>query len=198
MLAEHLIYSAALAILIGMLFVKFTGRDYSWIIILFAFAPDSDIVVPRILRAVGINFRFEGYPIFHGAFHTLGAMVLFGIIAGLFLSAFEIPTFDAILLSTIGFGAHLVEDALVYSDGYSFLWPVISGRIGLGWLVSAMNEESYNATFFHIANTDVLLIGIEFLFLAMIIRTLVEGEGWIRWYMPEKVYRYFFARKSPA
>jgi hypothetical protein len=183
MLAEHLIYSTALAILVGMLFLRFKGKDHSWIIILFAFAPDTDYVVHFFLR-----------PIFHGAFHTLGAMLLFGILAGLILSAFGIPTLHAVVLTIIGFGAHLVEDAFVYSVGYSFLWPLYRRTIGLGWLVSAFSEESYNANFFSIANTDVLLIGVEFLLLAMIIRTWVEGEGWIRWYIPEKVFRRFFAR----
>jgi len=39
---EHIFYSAALAVLIGMIFSRYTGRDPSWIIIAVAFVPDVD------------------------------------------------------------------------------------------------------------------------------------------------------------
>jgi hypothetical protein len=197
MLAEHLIYSAALAILVGMLFLRFTGRDHSWIIILLAFAPDADYFIPRILDKLGFTVQFKGYEIFHGAFHTIGAMLVLGITIGLILSVFDIPTFDAILFSLIGFGAHLFEDALVYPAGYMYLWPFSHAKMGLGLLMSAFSEDYFDASFFHIANTDVLLIGIEFLILAILIRTRFEGQEWIRWYLPERMYRTWFAQERP-
>ena len=39
MYSEHLVYSAAIAILAGMVYMKAAGRDPSWIIILTAYAP---------------------------------------------------------------------------------------------------------------------------------------------------------------
>ncbi len=43
MLFEHRIYSTAIAIIFGMIYYKFTGREYSWIIVASAYAPDVDI-----------------------------------------------------------------------------------------------------------------------------------------------------------
>jgi hypothetical protein len=70
-----------------------------------------------------------------------------------------------------------------------YLWPFTSEKLGLGWLPWVLSEESYNGNFFRIANTEVLLIGLVILAAAIIIRTRVEGSDWIRWYMPEQLYR---------
>jgi len=45
-------------------------------------------------------------------------------------------------------------------------------------------EENYSRSFFGIANTEVMIIGMAFLLAALLIRTYVEGRTWIRWYMP--------------
>ena len=66
--------------------------------------------------------------------------------------------------------------------------------LGLGWLSAAGSEELYHADFFHIANTRVVFIGLALLLFAVLIRTRVEGSGWIHWYMPEKIYRKYFGK----
>jgi hypothetical protein len=66
--------------------------------------------------------------------------------------------------------------------------------MGLAWLPVGGSEESYTANFFHIANTEVLFIGIAFLLIAIIVRTRVEGSGWIQWYLPENLYQKYFIR----
>jgi len=104
------------------------------------------------------------------------------------LHPFGIRFFDAFFFAIIGFGAHLFEDALVYKVGYPFLWPFSSEKLGLGLLPNMLSEENYYRSFFGIANTEVLVIGMAFLLAALLIRTYVEGRTWIRWYMPEKVY----------
>ena len=43
MIFEHWIYSVAIAVVFGMFYYRLTGRDYSWIIILSAYAPDVDL-----------------------------------------------------------------------------------------------------------------------------------------------------------
>jgi hypothetical protein len=55
-----------------------------------------------------------------------------------------------------------------------------------------INEENYQATFFHIANTEVLVIGLACLLVAILIRTWREGPSWVRWYMPESMYKKWF------
>jgi hypothetical protein len=188
MLAEHIIYSTALAILIGMLFYRFTGRDSSWIIILCAWIPDIDIIANGVLTTSGFTLLFGGARITHGVFHNIVMMVIFGILAAFLLHPFGIRFFDAFFFAVIGFGAHLFEDALVYKVGYPYLWPFSSEHLGIGLLLNIISEEKYFRNFFGIANTDVVIVGFLFLLVAIIIRTYGEGSTWIRWYMPEKVY----------
>jgi hypothetical protein len=171
MLSEHIFYSGAIAILIGLIFYRYTGRDSSWIIILCAWAPDLDLF-------------FD-----HGAFHNIAIMIIFGIIMAYILQSFGIKFFDAFFFSVIGFGAHLLEDAAVFDVSYAYLWPFSTNTSGLELLPGVISSRGrYIANFFRIANTEVLIIGLVFLVLAIIIRTYFEGPSWIRWYMPEKLY----------
>jgi hypothetical protein len=179
----------ALAIIVGMLYYKYTGRDHSWIIILCAWIPDFDIVAKSLLDKLGFVVLFEGQPIHHGTFHTIAMMVIFAILMAFLLHPFGIRFIDSLFFATIGFGAHLFEDALVYKVGYMFFWPFSTKIWGLGLLPNMMNEEYYIKDFFRAANTEVLIIGIAFLIVAMIIRTHFEGSTWIRWYLPESIYK---------
>jgi hypothetical protein len=192
MLIEHLIYSTAIAVFIGMLFFRFTGRDSSWIIIIMSFTPDIDFIA-TILHRFRITVFLDGQAVYHGMFHNIGAMIIFGIIFACIFYSLGVRFFDALFFSVIGFGAHLFEDALVFPSGYAYLWPLSKGYLGLGWLTSSFSEENYKADFFHIANTEVLLIGLLLLLIAVLIRTGLEGSGWIRWYMPGKIYRDYFS-----
>jgi hypothetical protein len=192
MLSEHIIYSTAFAILVGMLFYRFTGRDSSWIIILCAWVPDIDLIANRVLTSMGFTLLFEGHRITHGVFHNIAALLLFGILVAFLLHPFGIRFFDAFFFAIVGFGTHLFEDALVYKVGYPFLWPFSSEKLGLGLLPNMLSEENYYRSFFGIANTEVLVIGMAFLLAAILIRTYVEGRTWIRWYLPKKVYGILF------
>lgn len=194
MLAEHIFYSTAIAILVGMIFYRFTGRDASWIIILCAWIPDVDLIANRVLTMAGFTVLFEGHRITHGVFHNIAVMVLFGILVAFLLNPFGIRFFDGLFFAIIGFGAHLFEDALVYKVGYPFLWPFSSEKLGLGLLPNMLFEEDYYRSFFGIANTEVLIVGMAFLLAAILIRTYLEGRTWIRWYMPDKVYVKLFKR----
>jgi len=192
MFVEHIIYSAALAILVGMVFYKYTGRDSSWIIILCALAPDLDEIANPVLRGLGIRLLLDGNSIHHGTFHNIAFMVIFGITVAFFLHPFGIKFFDSLFFSLMGFGAHLFEDALVYKTGYMFLWPFSSKILGIGLLPNVINEENYVRDFFHIANTEVLIIGLLLLLVAFLIRTWHErSSSWLRWYMTDSMYGKF-------
>jgi hypothetical protein len=186
MLAEHIVYSTALAIVVGMLCLRYTGRDVSWIIIVLAWAPDIDYLFTVL----------DSHRLLHGTFHNVAAMVFFAVIITYIISQYGIRPIDAFILSFIGFGAHLFEDALVFPSGYMLLWPFYRKNVGLGWLDTSGIEETYDANFFHIANTEVLFIGLVLLLFAILVRTGFEGTGWIRWYMPENVYRRYFTKNK--
>jgi hypothetical protein len=197
MLSEHIIYSAALAILVGMVFYKYTGRDASWIIILSAWAPDLDYFISGFIRLFGIRGLFGKISIYHGTFHNIAVMVLFGMVVAFVLLPFGMRFLDSFFFAAIGFGAHLLEDALVYDPGYRFLWPLSSKVYGLALLPNMLSEENYVRDFFGIANTEILIIGLVCLLIAILIRTWYEGSAsWIRWYMPDRVYQKFFGTKQ--
>ncbi|WP_440949193.1 metal-dependent hydrolase [Methanosphaerula subterraneus] len=194
MLAEHIIYSCALAIMVGMVALKYTGRDHSWIIILCAWAPDIDILANPVLNQLGFTLLYEGHKIVHGGFHNIAIMVIFGIAVAFLLHPLGIKFLDSFVYSVIGFGAHLFEDALVYRVGYRFLWPLSSNVMGLGILTEIQSEEDYIRNFFGIANTGVLIMGLVLLCAAVLIRTRVEGRTWLRWYIPSRLYTTIFTR----
>ncbi len=177
MLFEHLIYSTAIAILFGMIYRGLTGREYSWIIILSAYAPDIDVVANGLLKRAGITLLIYGSPIHHGDFHTLAALVFYAVSVSFLLHPLGIRFVDSLIFAAVGFGAHFVEDALVFSNGYRFLWPLATRKIGSGILVGPVG---YKADFYGIADTRVLEYGLIFLAAAMIFRTLFERKNWVR------------------
>lgn len=196
MISEHIIYSTAIAIIVGMLYYRYTGRDHSWIIILCAWIPDFDIIAKSALNKLGFVVLFDGQPIHHGTFHTVAMMVIFAILVAFLLHPFGIRFIDSLFFATIGFGAHLFEDALVYKVGYMYLWPFITENLGIGILPNIISEENYIRDFFRVANTEVLIIGILVLIAAMLIRTSVEGTSWIRFYLPESMYKKISGQKG--
>ncbi|HWS21668.1 MAG TPA: metal-dependent hydrolase [Methanoregula sp.] len=196
MISEHIIYSTAIAIIVGMLYYRYTGRDHSWIIILCAWIPDFDIIAKSALNKLGFIVLFDGQPIHHGTFHTVAMMVIFAILVAFLLHPFGIRFIDSLFFATIGFGTHLFEDALVYKVGYMYLWPFITENLGIGILPNIISEENYFRDFFWVANTEVLIIGILVLIAAMLIRTSVEGTSWIRFYLPESMYKKISGQKG--
>jgi hypothetical protein len=165
---EHLIYSAALAVIVGMIFSRYYGRDPSWIIIAVAFVPDIDVVLQGIQR---LTRRVFTVIIQHGDLHNILLLIGLSLLFATVLHRFGIMFTDGLICSAVGIAAHFLEDALVYNPAYAFLWPITTQTFGIGIL-----EETRN--FFGIASSTVLLIGIILLAGAVLVRTLIEGRGW--------------------
>ncbi len=109
MLFEHLIYSTAIAIIAGMLWFKYTGRDPSWIIIASAFAPEFDIFAGEVTRKLGMNILINGAPIIHGDFHNIAFLLLFATAAALVLRLADVRFGDSFLFADIGGGRWFLE-----------------------------------------------------------------------------------------
>ncbi len=173
MLFEHLIYSTAIAIIAGMIWYKYKGRDPSWIIIASAFAPDFDIVAEELFKKLDMNILINGAPISHGDFHNIAFLLLFATAATLVLRLAGMKFGDSFLFAGIGFGAHIFEDALVFNPGYAFFWPLSEQEFGIGII-------KYIPDLYGIANTDVLILGIVAVVLCGGIRAVYEGNGGIK------------------
>ncbi|NYT06511.1 MAG: metal-dependent hydrolase [Methanomicrobiales archaeon] len=178
MLAEHILYAAAVAIPAGMLYLRYFGRDPSWIIILCAWAPDIDqVLYPFSYRLLGVRLLVNGHTLRHGDLHTLGALLVFSVIFALVLRLhpFSVRLADGLIFSAIGYAVHLASDALVYNPAYPFLWPLSPSRLGLGVIF-------YVRDFFWIADSRVLAAGLLLAAGAALLRTAIEGRGWTRHY----------------
>jgi membrane-bound metal-dependent hydrolase YbcI (DUF457 family) len=162
---EHILYSAALAVIVGMLFSRYTGRDPSWIIIAVAFIPDIDYVLEEIQ-----NWGWFAVPveIHHGDLHNVLFLIVFSFLFAGVVSYFGIRFVDGLVCSALGILAHFFEDLLVFNPAYSFLWPYSPKIFGLGIMENTRN-------LFGIANSTVLIIGMVLLAGAVLVRTLVEG-----------------------
>jgi hypothetical protein len=173
MFFEHWIYSVALAIIIGMVYHKVTGRDYAWIIIASAYAPDVDIIADALLKKVGITVLIYGSPIKHGYFHNLAVLLLFAAAVAFLLHPMGIKLKDSFFFACIGFAAHLFEDALIASPAYPFLWPLSMQKFGIGIF-------NYTRDWYGIADKEVLLVGLILVVSAAILRTACEGTDWLK------------------
>ncbi|VVB94962.1 LexA-binding, inner membrane-associated putative hydrolase [uncultured archaeon] len=173
MLLEHWIYSLSVAIIAGMVHFKHTGRDYSWIIIASAYAPDLDFIQNIIPNKINLSGLYYTLPIKHGDFHNITFLLIYGfIIAGL-LKLFKYKFMDSIIFACIGFGAHLIEDALVYNPAYAFFWPISMQKFDIEMI-------KYTKDWLGIANTKILFIGIITLVLCIMLRTVIDGVDRIK------------------
>ncbi len=173
MLFEHWIYSTAIAIIVGMIYYKLIGREYSWIIIGSAYVPDMDVIINAMLNKIGITVLVHGHPIKHGNFHNIAVLLLFAFLIALILQNFGIRFMDSLIFAGIGFGAHMFEDALVFNPAYGFFWPISSQIFGFGLF-------EYNPDWYGIADKEVLIIGLIAVVVCAIIRTAYEGRGWVK------------------
>lgn len=172
MLFEHWIYSTAIAIIAGMIHFKKTGRDYSWIIIASAYAPDFDIVADTVFNKLGIPLL----GIRHGDFHNIAMLLLYAGLVALVLQVVRYKYLDAFVFAGIGFGAHFFEDVLVENPAYALFWPASTKTFGIGIV-------DYYPDWYHIADTRVLIFGLIAVVLCATIRVVYEGKGWIKGYV---------------
>lgn len=169
MLFEHWIYSTAIAIIAGMIHFKKTGRDYSWIIIASAYAPDFDIAADTVFNKLGLPVL----GIRHGDFHNIAVLLLYASLVALVLQVVRYKYLDAFVFAGVGFGAHIFEDILVFNPGYAFFWPASTKTFGIGIV-------DYYPDLYHIADTRVLILGLIAVALCATIRAVYEGKSWIK------------------
>jgi membrane-bound metal-dependent hydrolase YbcI (DUF457 family) len=168
LLLEHLLYSAAVALIVGMIFLYFTGRDPSWIIILMTIAPDSDWLVGHTMYAIGLRTPFI---LNHGDFHNIMGLIIFSICAALILyKCGGIIFSDAFICSVIGYLCHFVEDFIVYPPAYAYLYPFNKTMYGINFI-----PETGNLL---VAGTEVLSVGILVFVIAFFIRWAYHKGEW--------------------
>lgn len=169
MLSEHLLYSLAIGLVFGAVYSQLTGRDYWWIILASAYIPDLDLIADAALRRLGITVLVFGAPIEHGHFHNILVMLLYAIAVAFLLHPLGIRLLDSFVFASVGFAAHMFEDALVANPAYPFLYPLTVHRFGIGIF-------SYHSDLWGIADREVLIMGAVSVISALLIRFALKGS----------------------
>jgi membrane-bound metal-dependent hydrolase YbcI (DUF457 family) len=174
LLIEHLLYATALAIIVGMIYERYTDVNPAWIIILVAFLPDSDYVVREGLELV---FPAKRALIQHGDFHNIIMLLVFTVFIGYLISRIaHIKLDDSMICVFIGVLLHFLCDAFVYTISYPYFAPFSAISAEVGFFVA---KENVRIGTFPIVSTNILASGLIVLAIAVIIRTRIQGYGWL-------------------
>jgi hypothetical protein len=129
----------------------------------------------------------NGHPIVHGNFHNLAVLIVYAVSVAFLLHPIGIRFTDSLLFASLGFAAHLFEDALVFDPAYSFFRPINSQKFDIGLF-------HYSADLFGIADSGVFdgRPDSNWIFCDHL-RTAFERTGWIKRMLPRTKY---FAMKT--
>ena len=161
-MAEHLLYTVAIILIIGIFYTKLTGMTYHWwIILLGSIIADLDHFNNFFWDAGILPYEVEVIPYIHlGNFHNIFWLVIVSVIVAGILTYKNIDFSNGLILCGIGYGIHLFEDFLVYPPVYTMLYPFSNTPVGLNLI-----PETKNLLW---AGTEVLMVGISFLVIAII------------------------------
>jgi membrane-bound metal-dependent hydrolase YbcI (DUF457 family) len=169
---EHIIYSAAIAIIVGLIFLRYTGRDQAWVIIPISLLPDIDHINNIIWDFGLLPVPQKLVPFLDiGLLHNLMGVAIISVFVVAILSLVKMRFTDAIIYSVIGLTAHLFEDYLVYPATYHFLYPLNSVSYGLNAIPEKVDLI--------IASSQVLIVGLALLAFALCLRYYLTSNGWL-------------------
>ena len=186
MILEHGIYTAALAVIIAMVYELYTKKNNSFLIAgviwLSMCIPDTDYLFGVLVTAVsGSSHIFK-----HGDFHNVTCLVMFTMIGGwwVYRNYADISMSLATACVFTGFLSHMVEDALVYEYAYAFFAPFARDITPTGWLgMSAPRDIIWFGI--HIGATKVYAVGFALLAGAIFMRYAIQGSDWLYQYSAE-------------
>jgi hypothetical protein len=161
-----------------------TRKNPAWIVMVAMMIPDTDYIV-RVILDYLLSTRS---PIQHGDFHNILVLCLSTFVVGYLISLWKtIHITDAISCVFIGFLAHLAEDAFVYKISYPFLAP-FSTNVWHTAILAATSDVHYLGV--NIGSTNVYIVGFMLIAVAVMIRTRVQGYGWLdKWNVPAHFFR---------
>jgi hypothetical protein len=174
MYIEHVCFNLALAILVTLLADQKNAGWYTAVILVSGCVPDID----------GIFSLIQSPPVFTGGiipgmafhlryFHSIGILGIYAVVVAGLLAYYHRLDFRTIaLFAGLGFGAHLLEDAIVYNPASALFWPLSSQEIGIGIF------PLYSRDFLSIADAEVFGIGIMLLVLMVSSSILVKKTAW--------------------
>ena len=167
MILEHIVYATVIAVLVGIVYMHYTGRNPTWIIIVGTVLPDIDAVFENIAFALGLT---QPYLIYHGTFHNITAAAIICSVGAYLLTKVKVRFWDGFICLAIGFAVHLFADWAVYKPGYQFLMPFSNWYFGARLVNYAPN--------FHGAwMSRVMAVGFILLGAALCIKWVIEHQS---------------------
>jgi len=169
---EHLIYTAAIAIIIGMVLQHYKKPDISWVLIPMSAIPDIDYPISKFMTFIGFKYP---YIINHGDFHNLIGLFVISSLSVIYLNRKILGGWLLIgIMCVSGFAIHLFEDVLVYDHIYSVLYPITIKVYGWNLI-----PETGNLI---IGGTNVFIVGFICVAIALLTRVALKGDDWIDGY----------------
>jgi membrane-bound metal-dependent hydrolase YbcI (DUF457 family) len=169
---EHILFSAAVAIIIGAIYTNRTGYVLPvWIIAASCWAPDIDYILQSITHPLSYITHFC---IIHGQFHTLWGLLAFAaIIAYLFNKYKGMDWKPVFACAAIGYTTHITCDFFVYDTVIEPLFPVFNCVL---WTCPIIDEFG---SFYGIGELSIYLWGIMFLIISVMIKFTLSESKWI-------------------
>jgi hypothetical protein len=174
MFIEHICFNLAFAIIVTQLIDQKQAGWCAAVIVVSGCMPDIDGIFSLIQSPpLFTNGIIPSMAFHHRYFHSVGILLLYAVIVGGLIAYYHRLDFQLIaFFAGLGFGAHLLEDALVYESSSAVFWPVSAHETGIGFF------SSYSRDFFSIADGEVFGIGILLLLLAVGISIRLNRTGW--------------------
>lgn len=152
------------AIIAGLIFKHFTGRDTSWLIVVMTIVPDIDFVFQSLLLMVKSPFV-----IYHGDFHNILMMVSFSYVVAWLASNYGMEFSHAFICSNLGMGLHYIEDFISYPPAYAYFYPFSTIEYGIDLIHETRD--------LYVVGSEVLGIGLVLLICAVTLRKDYE-KNW--------------------
>ena len=172
MLIEHILYNLAVAILVGILYIKYKGRNPSWIIVASAWILDIDYLIQFVCYDIVYNNTKIVLPLMirHGDFHNIFMIVILSIIFGwVCVKYFNENIYDAMICIGIGGSVHYICDIMVYDNWYNLFYP-FGDSLSRGF---AILPETRNI--FGIGDWTILTVGLGMLIWVCLLKFSIDG-----------------------
>jgi membrane-bound metal-dependent hydrolase YbcI (DUF457 family) len=183
MIIEHILFNLSIAIIVGLAYQHYTGRNPAWLIVAAVYLPDLDYIIQEIWYTF---YELNGYlspiQITHGDFHNILSIVVLTILfAWIYKKYLHGKFIDGIICIGIGGFVHLFEDIIVYDNTYHLFVPFNNVPFQtLNWIPETRNIMG-------IGDTHIIFIGICLLVFCLTVKFAIEGEDRFIHYLDQHI-----------
>jgi membrane-bound metal-dependent hydrolase YbcI (DUF457 family) len=166
MFFEHILYSVAIAIIVGVLYESiFKSTLPIWIIAACAWLPDIDYVLQTITFQL---YHITQFIIIHGTFHNIFWLLIFSFGIAYILKKYKNMNFNKVFLCmVIGCTTHMFCDYFVYDMVFNPLYPIYC----VVWGCPLISEFG---SFYGIGEFSLIVWGLIFVVVALTIKVAFD------------------------